>query len=55
MTPSLSTFQEDQARVRQRIAMLEQQADQFTAAGKVVPASAHLRTARLLRWMWCIE
>ena len=55
MTPSLSTFQEDQARVRQRIAKLEEQARTFTRAGKVVPASAHLRTARLLRWMWCIE
>jgi len=50
-----TTFYQDQERARNRIAKLEDQARVFTAAGKVVPASAARRTARLLRWMWCIE
>jgi len=37
MTPSLSSFQEDQAWVRQRIAMLEEQARTFMEQGKPVP------------------
>lgn len=52
---TLTTFYQDQERARTRITKLEREATAFSAAGKPVPASAARRTARLLRWMWCIE
>ena len=51
----LRSFQEDQERARQRVHLLEEQARVFIAAGKVVPASANLRTARLIKYLWCLE
>ena len=59
MTPEearrFNTFMEDRERARNRIAMLEREADEFTREGRTVPAAAKLRTARLVRHLWCIE
>ena len=44
---NLSQFMQDQERARQRISTLEQQTKVFLNDNKVVPAAAHLRTARL--------
>jgi hypothetical protein len=48
-------FFKDQERARQQIATLEEQARVYLENGKHVPAAAHMRTAHLLRWMWCIK
>ncbi|KUG14655.1 hypothetical protein ASZ90_015682 [hydrocarbon metagenome] len=52
---SLSQWEQDQERARRRIAYLEEQAAAFTQAGKTVPAAASRRTARLVRYLWCLE
>jgi hypothetical protein len=40
---------------RRGVKTMEQQARVFSEAGKPVPAAAHMRTARLLRWMWYLD
>ena len=51
----LTQWEQDQARARRRVAYLEEQARDYTREGKTVPAAASRRTARLIRYMWCIE
>ena len=51
---TLTTFYQDQARARERVAMLEHQADAFSRQGKTVPAAALARQARIIQYFWCL-
>mgnify|MGYP000962099062 CR=1 FL=1 len=48
-------FQQDQDRARERVALLEREAEQFTAAGEVVPAAARRRNAAIVRYLWALD
>lgn len=59
MTPEesrrLHTFLQEQARARDKIALLEDEAGTLAAAGKVVPANDKLKTARILKYLFALE
>lgn len=51
---SATTFYQDQARARERVSMLEDEAAAFTREGKTVPAAALQRRVRLIKYLWCL-